>query len=251
MTPPRRPRPPRSGVVNIPLPGMPEPPAARPAEPRQPRAERLQAPTRSTGGDLLPKAEATSQEFRESLFGVLTGRKIKGSGRGDVRAQLIAAFGASARDSSRPNTAAAAKGLGVSQRSVQRWLKTGGGLSPSHNKKLQRRARQAMTTKRGRQQALAATQRAGVKPRPPGMGGRGLKVGGMQGVTSSLEGDYRDRDTAVIIKDEELQELRGVWAEGGDTAAAAWLHQHWDEHYVGKWHFKSIDSIEWTDTKNY
>lgn len=242
MAPPK-PRRPKSRGVNIPLPGMPDPPqTGQPSS--TPKAG-------ASSDDGRPRAETLTQDFRESLFGALTGRQVRGAGSGDLRSQLIAAFGSSSRDPSRPDTAAAAKGLKVSQRSVQRWLKTNGGLSKQHDQALKRRARQAMTTKRGRERALAAAQRSGAGMRPTGRAGRGLRVGGVQGVTSDLEGDYRDRDTAVVVTDEDLTGLQSAWTEGGDVGAAAWLHNHWDTHYVGGWHFKSIDDVSWSDTKNY
>lgn len=245
---PSRPRRPSGGPVNVALPGMPDLPVG--ADPDEPAA-RTQMPTDSVSGGPLPQVKETTQSFRESLFGVLTGRQVEGAGGGDVRAQLIAAFGSSGRDPSRPDTAAAAKGLGVSQRSVQRWLKKGGGLSTGHNEVLQRRARQVMTTKRGRQRAIAASQRTGKTSRPVGKSGKGLRVGGVQGIVTETEDDYRDRETSVMVTDEDLDALREVWAEHGDAGAAAWIHSHWDEHYVGKWHFQSIDDVSWSDTRNY
>lgn len=235
--------------VNIPLPGFetgqqqpePEPDPA-------PRAgARVPVPTRGSSGAPLPRAEQTTPAFRTSLFTALTGRPASDPGQGDVRSQLITAFGASPRDPSRPDTAAAAKALGVSQRSVQRWV-AGQGISPAHRSNVARRARQAMTTKRGRARVLAQTAGAG---RPPGRKGQGLFVGGVQGVTSSIADNYRDRETGVVLSEADLEDLRQTWAEHGEEGAAAWLHQHWDSHYVGGWHFNQIDNVHWGDTRNY
>lgn len=234
--------------VNIPLPGLGDPRRAEPASPAQPRTGgRVPVPTHGSSGAPLPRAEQTTPGFRTSLFTALTGRPATDPGQGDVRSQLITAFGASRRDPTRPDTAAAAKALGVSQRSVQRWV-SGHGISPTHRRNVTRRARQAMTTKRGRARVLAQTAGAG---RPPGRKGQGLFVGGVQGVRSSVEDNYRDRETGVVLSEADLEDLRQTWAEHGDEGAAAWLHQHWDSHYVGGWHFSEIDDVRWGDTRNY
>lgn len=204
-------------------------------------------PTRSSSGAELPRAEQRTPAFGVSVFTALTGRPTAEGGGRDVRSQLITAFGASPRDPSRPDTAAAAKALGVSQRSVQRWV-AGQGISARHQSTVARRARQAMTTKRGRARVLAQTSGAG---RPPGRKGQGLFVGGVQGVRSSIMDNYRDRETGVVLSESDLEDLRQTWAEHGDAGASAWLHQHWDSHYVGGWHFSEIDDVHWGDTRNY
>lgn len=204
-----------------------------------------QVPTHSASGALLPTVESTTPQFGRTMFSALTGRPA--AGRGDsIRAQLITAFGASRRDPDRPDTAAAAKALGVSQRSVQRWV-AGQGISPQHTRAVSTRARQAMSTKRGRARAIAA----GGSGRPPGRSGQGLIIGGVQGVKSSIADNYRDRETAVRLSDEDLAGLQAAWVEHGDTGAAAWMHQHWDSHYVSGWHFSEIDDVRWGDTRNY
>lgn len=239
--------------VNIPLPGLGPPSSDPPREPAPPPSStagtgvRVPIPTRSTSGADLPRAERTTPGFRSSLFTALTGRPTADGGGRDVNSQLITAFGASPRDPSRADTAAAAKSLGVSQRSVQRWI-AGQGISAKHRGTVARRARQAMTTKRGRARVLAQTAGAG---RPPGRKGQGLFVGGVQGVTSSVIDNYRDRETGVVLSDADLEDMRQTWVEHGDEGAAAWLHQHWDSHYVGGWHFTEIDDIHWGDTRNY
>lgn len=240
------------GGFDIPLPGMPGDDDEPDDQDRQPPAGGAELPTAGKAGQDLPQMEQRTPAFREAVYQFVTGRQgAAGAAEGDVRAQLIAAYGTSPRDPSRPDTAAAAKSLGVSQRSVQRWVKRGGGLSTQHRSTLDRRARQAMTTKRGRARALAAAQRTGSNKPPPGSKGRGISVGGVQGVVSSISDNYRDRDAAVQVTSEDLEQLQQFWVEHGDAGAAAWLHQHYDAHYTQGWHFQDIDDIGWSDSRNY
>lgn len=227
--------------IDIPLPGLGSPTDDTPASSR-PRGPGI--PSTGRSGAPLPEASTVDPRFSEKLFQTFTGRT--GATRGDVRGQLITAFGASPRDPNRPDTAEAARRLGVSQRSVQRWLK-GGGVRPQTQAALTRRARQAMTTKRGRARALAQS----TFTRPPGRRGQGLIIGGWQGVVSSVDDNYRDRDTGVQLSTQDLEALQDTWVEHGQDGAIAWLHQHWDSHYTDGWHFRDIDDIGWGPTQNY
>ena len=113
------------------------------------------------------------------------------------------------------STADAAKALGVSQRTVQRWLK---GV---HNPKqvvmdtLKKKARQAVTTKRGRQQMV---RRARANQQIP-VGGVKVAVTGTQGPR-----DYsRDRTIQQKLTPEEYENFRSAWAMGGARAPRASL----------------------------
>ena len=273
MSPGRR-RQPTGGTgkgrfTNIPLPGMPDSDdaAGRPAAAEQPpttapptpattstraakaSSDRPELPTHAANGAELPTLEADTahaSSTRETMFGFMTGRSVEGSLRdGDRDAQLIAAYGASKRDPTRPDTAAAAKGLGVSQRSVQRWLK-GGGMSPVHSERLRTVSRQAMTTKRGR---ARAARMAGPLKLPAGR--NALTVTGDQGVISGDTGNYRPRDSTVQFTNADLQAMQQLWVEHGEDGAAAFLHQHFGQHYVGDWHFRSIEGISWGESSKY
>ncbi|MDN5779667.1 MAG: hypothetical protein L0H96_22515 [Humibacillus sp.] len=230
-------------------------PAARPsAPPSRPassaaRESRPELPTYGASGSELPTLESSTahtSSTRETLFGFMTGRQAGGAlGDGDRSAQLIAAYGASRRDPDRPDTAAAAKGLGVSTRSVQRWLK-GGGISAGHADKLRTVSRQAMTTKRGRERAARL---AGAPKLPPGR--NAVTVTGEQGVISGDTGNYRTRDSTVQFTNADLQTMQQLWVEHGEDGAAAFLHQHFGQHYVEGWHFRSIDEISWGESSMY
>ena len=123
-------------------------------------------------------------DLRGKLFAALTGRQVDVSGTAgaDLRGQLMAVGGPSGRTKSGIDLTKAAKGLGVSRRTVERWVKTeqtgdGQRPSPGHAKKLATKARQAATTKAGRKAALAgSTVRQAVASR-----GARLSITGLQG----------------------------------------------------------------------
>lgn len=230
----------------LPLPGITPDPGPGRGE------SRAQMPTTTRSGAQLPQQDPDSlhsSTFREEIFRIVTGRNARGAGRGDPRAEMIAAYGPSQRDPSRPDTREAAKRLGVSQRTVQRWLKAGR-VSRGRAPDVHRAARQAMTTKRGRQRALRAAQRAGAHA-SPGRPNQGLRITGTQGVRSSVVDNYRERDANVGFTDADLAELQQVWAEHGEAGASAFLHQHMDQHYAQEWHMATVDELEWHDSKNY
>lgn len=208
-------------------------------------------PTRDRSGAVLPQLDSSSYDvgLRERLFSFMTGRQgVTGASAGDVRAEMITAFGSSKRDPDRPDTAAVAKALGVSQRSVQRWLK-GGGMKTDHASQLQRTARQAMTTKRGRARAMQAARKAGTAQKPAGR--TAITLAGHQGVTSSLDHNYRMREASVGITDADVTAMQNAWVEGGEHGAAAWLHSHYDQHYTDQWHIRSIEDLDWGDSPVY
>src|SRR5664279_1619399 len=88
--------------------------------------------------------------LRSLLFASLTGREgdVSGQPTGDVPAMLTAAYGPGPRGG--VHTRAAAADLGVSQRTVQRWVAGEGHQrnrpAPEHLRTLARKARQAATT---------------------------------------------------------------------------------------------------------
>ena len=231
---------------NIPLPGL-----GIPTEPERPTPTsgpvRATLPTESTSGAGLPSmldAERSSSAWKSTAFSFVTGR-AGGAFDGDSRAQLIAAFGASERDPARPDVKAAAKALKVSPRSVQRWI-AGGGISPRHAKTLRTKARQAMTTRRGRERAVRSM---GALQAPRGK--NAIRIGGIQGVTTGDTGNYRPRETKVQVSAFDLERLQQLWVDHGEAGAEAWLHAHFDQHYQSGWHFQSISDITWDTSTNY
>ncbi|NAZ88455.1 hypothetical protein GTR00_20525, partial [Kineococcus sp. T90] len=190
--------------------------------------------------------ELDSAALRGAVAGFVLGRPAPGAGAGrrDVRAMLLDAYGPSRRDAQRPDLAAAAEDLGMSARQLQRWVR--GETVPARTnprlQKLVRRARAALGSRAGRRRAL------GRHPAPaPAAAGGALKVrvGGVQGVLSSNDDQYRDRVTETQMSPEEFAQLQQVWAEHGHRGAVDFLHAHFDRTYVTNWHFESIDSVEW------
>lgn len=176
---------------------------------------------------------------RAALFAGLTGRAVPG-GAQDTRSQLLAAYGTDNRG--RPNTRAAAAALGVSQRTVQRWITTTGRQRnrprPDHAKALATRARQAASTKLGRTNALKtlAGDRASRH-------GASLTTRGIQGVRSAGRDYTRPRTVTLDLNPDQVQALRMAYIDSGDTGALRWLEAHFDREYAAGWGFDSLDSM--------
>ena len=234
------------------LPGFPG------AEPRSERASTPTSsepafPTTSQSGAQLPQIDDHDREtprLRESMFSFITGRHSEGATTGGgVASKLMAAFGPSKRDSSRPNTAAAAKGLGVSQRQVQRWLKGDNAPRADRAKNLDKRARQSMTTKAGRARSLKSALASGHASMPAGK--NSLTVAAYQGISSDGGTGYRMRECSVQMTAADLKSLQDTWVTHGDKGAAAWMTSHMDAHYASGWHLREIDSLSWGNSSNY
>lgn len=159
--------------------------------------------------------------------------------RGALTSSLIAAYGTSKRDPSRPNVKAAAKGLGVSERTVQRWITTKGTQQYRPRiatlTKLKTKARQAETTKRGR--ARAIKQMRAAHPR-----GIRVTLAADQGVSA----DYARHRTVTFDLDNPTmsQAFFDAYENGGDAGALSYLTKTSDESYgVSSWWIGSIDHI--------
>lgn len=178
------------------------------------------------------------------FFSAVTGRQsadISGSTSGSVSGMLLAAFGPSKRNTAKPDTAAAAKSLGVSQRTVQRWIAA---ENRQHQRpradtlsKLAKKARQAASTKAGRRRAVAQSL-GGKAPR-----GMRLSLTGVQG-----PGDPsydRLRTVNFDLDDPALsQAFLNAYADGGDKGAVTWLEQNADETYnMDGWHIGQVDEV--------
>ncbi len=179
------------------------------------------------------------------LFQSLTGRAgadVSGSPEGNLRGMLLAAFGPSRRDSSRPDTRTAAKSLGVSQRTVERWLADPGKQHyrprAASLEKVTKRARQASSTKRGRERAVRQARQAGV--------------GHPEGARVSITGDQgpekqyaRFRSTNFDLDDPGLSDgFVQAYIDGGDQGAMGYLRDNADAAYgMDRWHFGSLDDV--------
>lgn len=191
-----------------------------------------------------------SSRLRQALFSGLTGRGGDVSGRpdGDLRTLLQTAFGEGRRPGG-VDTRAAAEGLGVTQRTVQRWLAGAGrqshGASPEHMKAIARKARQAASTQAGRRAATAAV-RQGPLPRT----GARLTVRGMQGPMRSGSDYRRTRAVDFDLEPGDVDGLLSAYERGGDRAAVGWLEGHADATYVADWSFESIDDLSLRDRED-
>lgn len=174
-------------------------------------------------------------QLRARLFEVMTGRQGDVTGQGSVADKLAAAFGPGRRGG-RVNVAAAAKALGVTPRTVQRWVS--GEIrnpKPGTTKEINRRARQAATTKRGRQRAMAARRGDRAARR-----GAQLRVAGTMGPR-----DYERRGRVVnqALSPEMVDALRQAYEESGDQGLLEFTQQLLDREYVEDWNITDINDF--------
>jgi hypothetical protein len=186
-------------------------------------------------------------DLRQTLFGALTGRAGEVTGRpdGDLRGMLQAAFGEGRRPGG-VNTRAAAESLGVTQRTVQRWLAGAGRqrhrANPEHLRAIAARARQAATTQRGRRAALGAV-RQGPLPRH----GARLTIRGEQGPSRAGRDYRRFRKVDLMLSPEDVDAALSAYERGGDRGFVTWLEGHADQEYVNDWGFDRIENLEMRD----
>jgi hypothetical protein len=181
------------------------------------------------------------------VFSAVTGRPGDVSGTGDVRDMLLAAFGVGPRGG--VNTRAAAAGLGVSQRTVQRWLAPEGRQRnqprADHLKDLGKRARQAATTKKGRRTALTPARKDAMSRY-----GAKVLVRGEQGPRRAGRDYSRDRWTDLVLDPADVAAMRAAYEAGGDKGFVAWMENHYDAEYVGGWTFSTIRELHITDPRS-
>lgn len=184
-------------------------------------------------------------EIRSKIFTALTGRKADVSGRadGDLTGMLMAVGGPSSRTKSGIDLTKAAKSLGVSRRTVERWVRTqqtGTGQRPSksHAKSLARKARQAATTRAGRRAALAAS------PLGRSIVSRGARIS-ISAVQGPHEKSYmRRRTTQLDLDPADAQAMLDAWENGGDKGFMGWATDQWGREYLDDWRFGDIDTID-------
>lgn len=143
------------------------------------------------------------------------------------------------------DTKTAAARLGVSQRTVQRWIKGDSNPRPELLKKLTDRTRQTVTTKRGRTQ-MAKRAKASL----PG-DRRTLIVHGVQGLSADPQdmGYNRNGNSYIHLTDDEQRGLIDAWGNGGDTGALSYLEGIYAQpgRYTdsGTWRFHGVDGMQW------
>lgn len=186
-------------------------------------------------------------DLRGKVFTALTGSDADVSGQtgGDLRRMLMAVGGASRRTRSGIDLTKAAKTLGVSRRTVERWVKTeqtGAGQRPSaqHLKSLAGKARRAATTKSGRRAALAgSTMRQAITGR-----GARLSITGLQGPHAAGRDYMRKRTTQLELDPADAEAMLNAWEDGGEKGFMAWATGHWGNEYLDDWKFDDVDGID-------
>lgn len=192
---------------------------------------------------------------RSSLFQGLTGRRgADVSGKAgttpDMRGMLLAAYGPGTRGG--VNTAAAARDLGVSRRTVERWVAAEGRQRISKPKtetlsKLTTKSRQAATTQQGRRTAIKAVRESKQGKSIAKYGAR-VQIKGRQGVAGG--GGFYIRNRSIQIPPDQSgmspSDVESMWSayeRGGDKALSKWLSGYASDRYVDGWTFESIDNI--------
>lgn len=185
--------------------------------------------------------------MRGRIFAALTGNAsadVSGSTGGDLRGMLMAVGGPSGKTKSGIDLTKAAASLGVSRRTVERWVKTsstgqGQKPSPQHLKSLRTRARQAASTKAGRRGALQTVRDRKVLSR-----GARLTVSGLQGPKVAGRDYMRVRTTQVDLDPLAAQDMLAAYEAGGDKGFMGWMTQFYGDQYVDDWAFDGFDNIE-------
>lgn len=182
--------------------------------------------------------------FRQDVFTALTGHTgadVSGKGQ-DVRGMLLAIGGRSAKTRSGIDLSKAARELGVTRRTVERWVRaadTGTGMRPSrqHTQAMAKKARQAATTQAGRRAALAD-----VRGRKAFQRGARMKVTGSQGPIDKTY--HRQRTTILDLSPEDVEAMLDAYERYGEQGFLGWATQHWGDLYVADWQFGQVDQVD-------
>ena len=192
----------------------------------------------------MPLTDPDDQRVqRLAFFEGLTGKSYASVSR-DTRSMLEFNFPGS--DKQPINKREAARRLGVSVRTIERWAKGDTKPKPENLSKLTNRTRQSVTTKRGRAQ-LAKRMKQTIPPTTE----RTISIHGRQGITAdpNAEGSEKPRNgySKLDLTPEEQSAFFDSWAAGGDEGAARYLETLYSQpgRYVPNWHFHGIDGVEW------
>lgn len=186
------------------------------------------------------------RRLRGTVFQALTGRTgadVSGSVAGDLLGQLRAVGGPSTRTRSGIDLTRAASRLGVSRRTVERWVASaaaGGGRrpSPASARTIASRARSAATSQRGRREAVQAARAQAAQ------NGVRLRINGRQGPTRAGRDYLRPRQTFQNLSPDEADSLFDAYERGGEQGFLDWATSYWDQNYLDGWGFDTIDGVE-------
>ena len=191
--------------------------------------------------------------LRGRIFAALTGNgQADVTGKGDdIRGMLMAVGGSSSKTRSGIDLTKAAGSLGVSRRTVERWVKTadtgtGQRPSPTHSKTLAGKARQAASTKAGRKAALSRVRAAKTFAR-----GARISISGMQGPHAAGRDYLRSRTTQLELDPDAAEAMLNAYEQGGEKGFTAWATSHWGidggdgaPAYLDDWRFESMDNVD-------
>lgn len=184
-------------------------------------------------------------DLRGKLFTALTGRDgdVSGQTDGDLRGMLMAIGGASGRTKSGIDLTKVAASLGVTRRTVERWVKTeqegtGQHPSPEHAKSVATKARQAATTQAGRRAALADSNMRQAFSR-----GARVSITGPQGPSADGKNYMRNRTTQLELRPEDAEAMMDAWESRGEKGFLAWATSYWGAEYLEDWKFDSADDV--------
>lgn len=186
------------------------------------------------------------RRLRGTVFQALsgqTGADVSGATTGDLLGQIRAIGGSSARTRSGIDLTRAATRLGVSRRTVERWVAnatTGGGRRPSaaSAKTIASRARSAATSQRGRRDAVRAAREQAAQR------GARISISGKQGPTRAGKGYSRNRTTIQELSPDEAAALFEAYERGGEQGFLDWATNYWDTNYLEDWGFESVDGVD-------
>lgn len=211
-----------------------------------------------------PRAEV-DKGLRTGLFRSLTGLRgadVSGNPGGDIKGMLLAVGGSSKRTKSGIDLTAAANRLGVSRRTVERWVRnaeTGRGQRPNpvHAKQLAALARKTVSTKAGRRRiAKMITDRlADSRVKVTLYGVQGPSDPGTQfnalGYPESETLKPRLRASYVILPPEDVSSMVSSWVQGGEKGFRDWAEQQCDGpgrdvNYLEGWKIFDLHDVDIT-----
>ena len=180
----------------------------------------------------------------KAVFEGLTGQKIPDytAEKPDTKSMLKFLFPGKS-DRYPIATKLAAEKLGVSQGTVQRWIRGAQAPREAASKDITKRVRQTVTTQRGRAQLAKR-----IKEQLPARE-RSIRINALQGPSSDpTDKDYvSERFSNLDMSPFEQQQLYDAWARRGDTGATDYLTALYNEpgRYVDGWQFHGIKGVEW------
>lgn len=175
-----------------------------------------------------------------SIFTALTGRADStASNANRIATMLLAVGGTSTRTKSGINLTAAANALGVSRRTVERWVSGTQAPSPKHSEALDKAAapderRQGLARRQGLRGSPAAARMLGAPST--------LRISAQQG--PSEKAYMRNRSVSVLLDPQDSAGMLAAWEQDGEAGFRAWATGFFSENYVHDWQFGDIDDVD-------